>query len=129
MRGSFVAKTWRIFAPYDAISMTTGSSGSWNYHWPGSILSPLQFSHPPGFIKNIFAFRSFCSKFSLFFYIFSTFDHLFKYLKVVHGILARERQQTNMKTPRNLGKGDIWWQSSQVNWYFTYYGYAFIFNF
>jgi hypothetical protein len=28
----------------------------------------------------------------------------------VHGILARERQQiTNMKTPRNLGKGDIWY--------------------
>jgi hypothetical protein len=34
--------------------------------------------------------------------------HLFKDLKAVHGILARERQQiTNMKTPRNLGKGDI----------------------
>jgi hypothetical protein len=50
----------------------------------------------------------------LFFNIFSTFDHLFKDLKVVHAIHIRERQQTNMKSPRNLGKGDIWWQSSQV---------------
>jgi hypothetical protein len=39
-------KTWRIFPPYDAISMTTGSSGSLNYHWPGSILSPLRFHTP-----------------------------------------------------------------------------------
>ena len=111
------AKTWRIFAPYDAISMTTGSSGSWNYRWPGSILSPLQFSHTPGFIKKIFAFRGFCSKISLFFYIFLTFDNLFKDLKVVHGFLARERQQINMKTPINLGKDDIWRKSliKQVN--------------
>jgi hypothetical protein len=31
---------------------------SWNYHWPGSILSPLQFSHTPGFFsKNILKSR------------------------------------------------------------------------
>jgi hypothetical protein len=43
----------------------------------------------------------------LFFNIFSTFDHLFKDLKVAHAILTGERQKTDMKTPKNLGKGDI----------------------
>jgi hypothetical protein len=63
---------------------------------------PATIFTPPWFYQKMFAFRGFCSKIS-FFYIFSTFDHLFKDLKVVHAILTRERQQTNMKSPRNLG--------------------------
>ena len=73
----------------------------------GSIMSPPQFSHPPGFYKNISAF---CSEFLLFCYfrhIFSTFDHLFKDVKVVHVILVRERQQTTIKTSQNVDKNDI----------------------
>jgi hypothetical protein len=73
----------------------------------GSIMSPPQFSPPPGFTKNISAF---CSEFLLLCYfrhIFSTFDHLLKDVKVVHVILVRERQQTTIKTSRNVNKNDI----------------------
>jgi hypothetical protein len=43
-------------------------------------------------------------------HIFSTFDgfdHLFKDVNVVHVILVRERQQTTIKTSRNVDKNDI----------------------
>jgi hypothetical protein len=49
-------------------------------------------------------------------HIFSTFDgfdHLFKDVKVVHVILVRERQQTTIKTSRNVDKNDI--SSSPIN--------------
>ena len=114
------AKTWRIFAPLTpfpwqlvppAHGITADQAQFWaryNFYTP-----------PPGFIKNIFAFRSFCSKISCFFNIFSTSDHLFKDLKAVHGILAHEKQQTDIKTPMAQLTGK----------YFTYYWYAFVFNF
>jgi hypothetical protein len=74
----------------------------------GSIISPPKFSPPPlGFTKNISAF---CSEFLLLCYfrhIFSMFDHLFKDVKVIHVILVRERQQTTIKTSRNVDKNDI----------------------
>ncbi len=50
------AKTWRILAWNDAITMATGSSGSWKNHWPGSKLSLFQIPRPPGFNKNIYWF-------------------------------------------------------------------------
>jgi hypothetical protein len=57
--------------------------------------------------KIFLLFEVFAANSRCFFYIFSTFDHWFEDLKVVHAILTRERQQINMKTPRKLGKGDI----------------------
>jgi hypothetical protein len=57
-----------------------------NYHWPGSILSPLRLSHPLVLIKifllvEVFALYS--SSF-LFFHNFWTFDHWLKCVQVVH---------------------------------------------
>jgi hypothetical protein len=64
-------KTWRIFKPYDSRQF------SWQLVPPAHEIHQAQFwarcnfhPPPPGFIKNIFAFRSFCSKFSLFFIYF-----------------------------------------------------------
>jgi hypothetical protein len=37
-------------------------------------------------------------------YKFSAFDHLDKDMQVVRVILAHQRQQTNFKTSRNVGK-------------------------
>jgi hypothetical protein len=84
-------------ADFHAISMATGSFWPWKYHWPGSFLSPLQFSHPPGFFKNIYRFFEFLQwilvVFDIFTY-FSTCDHLFKEVQVVN---VRERQQMPCK--------------------------------
>jgi hypothetical protein len=87
-------------ADFHAISMATGSFRPWKYHWPGSFLSPLQFSHPPGFCKNIHRFFEFLQwilvVFDIFTY-FSTCDHLFEEVQVVD---VRERQLT--LTPRQM---------------------------
>ena len=69
--------------------------------------------HTPLVLSKIFLlFEIFAVNSRFYFYYFDlAFDQLFKDLKVVHAILTRERQQTNMKTLRNLGKCDILWQS------------------
>jgi hypothetical protein len=58
----------------------------------------FNFSHTLVNLSKIFLIFKFLQGILVVFYIFSTFHLWFKDLKVVHAILARERQQTNMKT-------------------------------
>jgi hypothetical protein len=71
----------------------------------GSNMSPPQFSHPPGFYKNISAF---CSEFLLFWYfrhIFSTVDHLFKDLGALH---VNSRPWSVKDNKQLLKPGEMW---------------------
>ena len=84
------------------IGTITMAAGTTSYHWPGSFLSPLRFSHPPGFFKIILDVFCFLPVFQWTLVVFGIFDFfsIFGYfVKDVKDVFCAIRETSR----------DTWW--------------------
>ncbi len=120
-------KTWRIFAWNDAITMATGSSGSWKNHWPGSIWARYSANNPPGFSENIYWILEFLQQIRAVLIFFNTSFRLLTIWKSYTVYSSAKNGKTSWK-PRKIWENTIFQVGLLTGKGFACY-WCFIFNF